>query len=166
MKNKKVFFKVIAILLLLFFTAFIFSRSLKSGAESSKESETVWNIINGILKILKVDFEIGQHFIRKLAHFTEYFVLGMLAYLTSAQFLFSRKKLISFIAFIYSAVIASTDETIQFFVADRNAAITDVLIDSCGAACGIAAMVFILFLFRRFYDKKRRKNAQKPIDKH
>lgn len=152
MKNKKVFFKFITIFLLLFLTASIFSRSLKSGAESSEESEAVGNIINGIFKILNIDSEIGQHFIRKLAHFTEYFVLGMLAYLTSVQLPFSRTKLISF---IYSAVIASLDETIQLFVAGRNASITDILIDSCGAACGIAATIFIFFLFRKIKEKNQ-----------
>ena len=76
------------------------------------------------------------HFItRKLAHFTEYAILGFLA--ARAFRPFSRWFLISAVLIVVYALI---DEYHQSFVPSRTASIFDSLIDMAG---GITALIFI-----------------------
>ncbi len=81
-----------------------------------------------------------HHFIRKCAHFTEYGVLGLLIFrlvqfdtALAAQSTGSQIRL----ALLLSALYASTDEFHQLFVTGRQAAVQDVLLDTCGATFGL-----------------------------
>ena len=90
--------------------------------------------------------------IRKIAHFTEYGVLGIAAaYGFKDIFGVTRKCLILsvFTSFIY----AITDEIHQYFVPGRYGTITDVLIDTCGAL--VFTLLYILIL-----SKKRKANEK------
>ena len=83
------------------------------------------------------------HFaIRKSAHFMEYAILGLLlwrlvhfdpalAAMRSREFL---------VALLLAALYAASDEFHQSFVPGREAAVRDVLLDSSGAAFGLAAL--------------------------
>jgi VanZ family protein len=76
--------------------------------------------------------------IRKLAHWTEYFILGILlmrALLgrSSARSLAKRYMLWSIAV---AALYAISDEWHQSVLASRNAQAVDVLIDAIGALCG------------------------------
>ena len=79
--------------------------------------------------------------IRKLAHFTEYAVLGLLACRAFAE-LTRRRHLLIFSALLVLA-IAVIDETNQSFNPERTGSPVDVLIDLSGglAAIGIAYLV-------------------------
>ena len=82
--------------------------------------------------------------LRKAAHVTEYAVLAILVWMRLESP--GRKRLLT--AFALCAAAAALDETIQIF-SHRGALFTDVLIDSAGAALGLAlAAVFLK-------DKKR-----------
>jgi VanZ family protein len=93
-------------------------------------------------------FEIIHHYIRKTAHFSEYFVFCLLLYRglrgarTGWRWTWGMTAL--FIAFGYSAL----DEIHQAFVASREARISDSLLDSTGAFFAIL-MLWIWFRVRR-----------------
>lgn len=82
-----------------------------------------------------------HHFVRKMAHFTEYSILGILAWrLVRKDPIFSGcppGRQFCY-ALIFCALYASSDEFHQRYVPGRQPAVTDVMIDTSGAACGLA----------------------------
>ena len=58
--------------------AFIFYNSSFSADESSEQSGFFLGLLNGIFKSLGIGTELTDFFIRKSAHFLEYFILGLL----------------------------------------------------------------------------------------
>ena len=96
----------------------------------------------------KVDFEILHLLLRKAAHFSEYFVLGIFSYFAMQG---TKNKIALAILFCFG--IAAIDETLQLFVSGRVGSIWDVLIDSAGAIVGIG----ILTIIKRI--RKRKKGA-------
>ena len=148
-KNKKIK-AIIFLSLTIALTLFIFMNSLESGEESGKKSDFLVDICLSFLGIFGVetDVYILGVFIRKLAHFTEYFVLG----LTSSLFLsqISHKKFI-LISPIYCLVIAFCDEFVmQMITAGRAPRFTDVLIDFSGVLLAFA----LVCIFRSRKDKR------------
>ena len=86
-------------------------------------------------------FDILETVLRKIAHFCLFFVLGILISVLMCQY--KIKGIISVLSTVlYSGVVAFIDETIQLFSPGRAGKITDVLIDSSGAAC--AAILFLI----------------------
>ena len=81
-----------------------------------------------------------HHLLRKCAHFTEYFVLGVLMVLTLIQTVFQYKVPAGIGACV---LVAAVDETIQRFVPGRSGQVTDVMLDSVGAAVGICAVILV-----------------------
>lgn len=72
--------------------------------------------------------------VRKTAHFTSYFILGVLAYLIFSNFNIPPKRVIIYtllLCFLY----ACSDEVHQLFSSGRTARILDVFIDTCGSIC-------------------------------
>ena len=92
-----------------------------------------------------VQVDLIHHFIRKTAHFSEYFVFGLLLYRgvrgARAGWRWSWGVTALFLAAGYSAL----DEIHQAFVASRHASPYDSLIDSTGA---FFAMLFLWLWFR------------------
>ena len=77
-----------------------------------------------------MDFDKLHHFIRKLAHFMEYFVLAILVlWATKDTPLFSNRLLT---ILLFMVLVPIIDETIQIFVPGRVGAIQDCIIDMCG----------------------------------
>ena len=138
---------------MLLWCAFIFHFSLADASESSETSGRVMAFFNTVLADMGSSLRLSSHFVRKAAHFTEFFVLGVLALGNAAVFL-RGYRLPAAVAF--SAVVAVVDECLQSASPGRAPGVTDVLIDSAGALCGAALLWFILFL-----SAKRRKKAKK-----
>ena len=87
-----------------------------------------------------------HHIVRKLAHFTIYFILGVLvSYLLNVGN--RKRKKIIFVAGICCLLFAISDETLQLFIYGRGAQVTDVLIDITGASLGI----LYVYLWRRYF---------------
>lgn len=94
-------------------------------------------LIAPLLVNLSLDVETIDHLARKLAHFSEYFILAVLLTRAlngrSAGILAKRHMMWSLaMAVIYSL----TDEWHQSFVPGRSARVGDVIIDAIGALCG------------------------------
>ena len=80
--------------------------------------------------------------LRKVAHFTEFAVLGVcLRWLMGM--LSSKRSLQMLIPLISALAVACIDETIQIFVPLRGPGIADVAIDTVGAICGIVILTCI-----------------------
>ena len=90
--------------------------------------------------------------IRKTAHFVEYFLLGLLLWrlIHFDPAWASCRSWEFWAALLAAAGYAATDEFHQRFVHGREAAVRDVLLDSCGAGIGLAA----LWAERRLRSKK------------
>ena len=86
-------------------------------------------------------------YIRKFAHFAEYFALAFLAFRafrsSSNEFLLKYRFPLSFIL-VFS--IASLDEFNQSFLASRTGSLWDVLLDTAG---GLTMLVILYFWDRR-----------------
>ncbi|MCQ2540142.1 MAG: VanZ family protein [Acetatifactor sp.] len=93
-----------------------------------------------------------ETFVRKLAHFTEYCISGVLLYILLSQWVtFSAKIYILMILWIL--LTASFDEIHQLFVSGRDGNIPDVLLDTLGGSTGI----FLSYRISHYFHKKRTK---------
>lgn len=163
-KYKKTFFAAAVCIVLIGAAIILFSS--QDGTESSGLSTEVTRIISGII-FRRFDSMTAEEqsfivselnpFVRKLAHFTEYALLGAAIYslILSADTVRIRKKRLA--ALIASAVFASTDELHQLFVSARSGKLTDVLIDSCGAAAGILAVTVVVIAVKYIREEISRK---------
>lgn len=130
------------------FILFIWGNSLVPGEGSGSLSLAVMEMAHGVLRAVGLPYEWLTNFIvRKTAHFTEYMVLGIVA---SQAFGPRRRTDQAAIvaAALMCALVPSIDETIQLFVDGRSGQITDVLLDCCGAACGIFLRTIVVRLFQ------------------
>ena len=163
-KGRATFIKILRIALPLLLTAlwiaFIWSNSLKNGAESGEDSGRVFTAISKITSAIGLGTPISEHFIRKAAHFTEFAILGAL-FCTDLVCLrvvnFKQRLYISTPLLLCSvptsALFAAADEFLQSFSDGRGPSVKDVLIDTSGALC--AAIFFIAaFALLRFIHKK------------
>ena len=90
------------------------------------------------------------HAVRKTAHVTEYAILALLLFRALAKFArFVPAQPSPFpwraalFAFAFAALYATTDEFHQTFVPSRTGQVSDVFIDSSGAAAGLFALWFV-----------------------
>ena len=94
-----------------------------------------------------------HHAVRKLAHFSEYAVLGMLAVNLARRIRdlhgAPSPRVCALAAWACSTLYAVTDEIHQIFVPGRACLATDVLIDSAGVATGILIFLAVVALRRR-----------------
>ena len=150
--------KVVNICFLVLWMALIFSFSNQKDIDSSKISDGF--IDRTVVKIYKAFNEnitkekeseiIGKYTypIRKLAHYTLYFVLGILSFLVVKDYSINKKLIIYslLICFLY----ACSDEFHQLFVIGRSASIKDVIIDTFGSFCSIS----IFYIFNKKISKR------------
>ena len=125
-------------LLTLAFMTFIWGNSMIPAEGSGAMSMGVLGMIHEVLRSWGLPYAwVSEFLVRKTAHFAEYMILGLLA---SQAFDPGRKvSRVSLVATaLLCAAVPSIDETIQLFVPGRSGQVTDVLLDCCGAATGIA----------------------------
>lgn len=140
MTKRKVFFCLVIIAVLLIWCQSCLPRSL-----SAQESSWVTVILSRLFGMP----DIPEHFVRKLAHFTEYALLGCLLFLLLRCFPLKNIWRELYGAML-SMVVALLDETIQIF-SGRGPMIQDVWLDFGGAVFGGAVTCLIFYLI----DKKR-----------
>ena len=142
MRNKRL---VIGWIMLLFWIGLIFYMSNQPGDVSSKQSGLVLKLFQVIgIDLNKELGELATFVVRKAAHFTEYFILYLLA-VNVMKYYFDIKRAILY-AFIFSIFYACTDEIHQYFIPGRAMAFKDVLIDFSGAFIGVLIVSLIVKL--------------------
>ena len=133
--------------------ALIWGASTVPGTGSSHASLSVVEALRFVLDSLGLASGwVTNLLVRKAAHFTEYAVLGVLvssALDPGARRTRSRILLIAAVL----ALVASLDESIQLFVPGRSGMVTDVLLDCCGAATGVALRTLVVR--RRGRDRRK-----------
>ena len=77
-----------------------------------------------------------QFIIRKIAHFSEFFLLG-LSLLLPLYVFGLRDHALSLTCVFLCITVAGLDEYHQSFIADRGPSVKDVIIDSCGSATAV-----------------------------
>lgn len=133
--------------------AFIFINSSLDADTSSRESMGVLEFINNILSSLEIDLILSENFVRKCAHFAEYFVLGTLLYYTVGSFTeIQVKKLVASLA--VGLLTACVDETIQLFSLGRSGQFSDVLLDFFGVCTAVLLFYCITKWVSKIKDKE------------
>jgi len=141
----------------------IFSNSLADGEKSTQQSGQVKEVVDTVLTAVSgKPVDVPMLVIRKLAHFTEYFIMGICLYL--AFYFFRVRKIFVIIPCVIAVIVPIIDENIQLTSDGRTFAVTDMLIDMGGAACGIAATFGICALVLYIYNRNKNKPAS-PQDK-
>ena len=156
-KSKKVF-KRLLIALILITLAFIFVQSMLPRETSAKESDSVSDIVAGIVPPETKPGAFLQVNIRKVAHFLEFALLG--AEISLYVFLFLRKNIVIYLSLLAAPLFGMIDETIQIY-SGRGSSFFDTLIDASGYIS--AAVVFYtagaLILYMSKNVNKTRQNA-------
>ena len=153
--------KMIFLLITVIWMGFIFFMSSKPAVESSGISEGlgVW-----LAELLRPDHrgmpetewmayvDVVHTVVRKIAHFTEYALLGV--WLAMDVWLWSagrwRMKHVLVVSWLAGTLYALSDEFHQMFVEGRSGELFDVMIDSAGVLTGVA---FICVVIRLIWKK-------------
>lgn len=130
-------------ILLVGWMVIIFIFSSQPGEVSDKQSRLVIYVFNALgLNLNSMLGDLSNFIVRKGAHFTEYFILCLLAYNALKDNFKQGKALILSVAVVF--LYACSDEFHQSFVPGRGPAFKDVLIDTLG---GVTAAGFIYLLY-------------------
>lgn len=132
---------------------FIFMNSSFNADLSSSQSLGVRQFLNSVLKSLSINITLTEHFVRKCAHFVEYFVLGTTLYFTVLSFVRRLNKLM-FIAPAVGLFVAIIDEFIQRFSSGRSAQVSDVILDFSGVCTAIIFVTLITLLINKIKKDK------------
>ena len=100
-------------------------------SESENENESTVSLL-----------ELATRYLRKIAHFFLFFVLGILCFIFISECGVAGWKRFGF-ALIYCILYAASDEIHQLFVPGRAGMIRDVIIDTCGSLTGMGLCAYI-----------------------
>jgi VanZ family protein len=123
-------------LLTVLLLCFIWGNSMLPGEISGRLSDWVKSILAMLLPGDVPGVTTGGGLLRKIAHFSEFAMLGMC--LTWRLGMLEKKKIL---ALVYGFGVACMDELIQRFVPNRGPSLRDVAIDTCGVAAGICLLL-------------------------
>lgn len=145
--------KTIKLILLILWLGLIYYFSSQVASESSEVS-------SGLLAKLYVFYRLFGNMslseyliafsklIRKFAHFSEYFVLGLLSYTNMKEYF---KDNYQYTSILFCMVCAIVDEIHQLFVPGRSYGVIDILIDSCGSLLAIILCHLIISRWLKKY---------------
>lgn len=156
LKSKRGILFAVYCLVIILTLAFIFSNSILSKEDSSKQSGFLSSLMKPLLDPFgNLSADQFEHIIRKLAHFSEFALLGfefaLLAFHVSEGF-----KLRDAVYSAFAGLLcANTDEFLQLFTG-RGSMVSDVFIDFCGALCGIAVGYAVALTAKALRKKKKR----------
>ncbi len=153
--------RILLIVVIAATVAFIFGNSVLPSDESLEQSDAIKDIIIEILPDDSPAESFVEQYIRKIAHFSEYGLLGI--EIALYMIIFERRRLrLAPISLVFALVVAFFDESIQMFT-ERGPAIMDVWIDVGGFAFFslITYALFALVLLAVFFTKRirERKNT-------
>ena len=139
--------KIAFTLLVIVWMGVIFAFSSQNGDNSSKSSSRITKIVVKYIEKIK-DTKLSDekkdtvdYIVRKIAHFTEYFILAILVFLMLKEYKISYIYLWTIlVCFLY----ASTDEFHQLFVGERAGQPLDVLIDTSGSIVAVLIISILL----------------------
>lgn len=138
---------VLNCLLLAALLCFIWGNSLLNREQSSQESMTVLELVRPVLELVVGQGNVTEHLVRKLAHFTEFGLLGCLS--VSLWSLLDKHRVRHLAAaLLFGLACAAADEGIQVF-SDRGNQLSDVALDFSGCLTGAVVIWLLCMAFRR-----------------
>lgn len=135
---------IISWMLLVIWMIFIFIMSSFNGNISSNQSGSIADLIYNLFNISNT--EKVSLIVRKCAHVSEFFILGILVINLVSKY---NVKHIYLISFIVCVLYASSDEFHQLFVPGRSGQVTDIFIDMIGTIFSL----LVMYLFNKFRKK-------------
>jgi VanZ family protein len=149
--------RYVQLALVLLALLFIWGNSMLPAAVSSTESGYVEQLLRPLLlpvqeALARLDVVVTlSQLVRKLAHFTEYLVLGVLMGLL---FLRADGRSRFWLTEGLCLAAALIDESIQIFSAGRGPGLRDVAIDFSGATVGALLLLLAVALVRQYRDSR------------
>lgn len=128
--------KIIYTILVVIWGISVFLFSNQNGEKSKETSDIITKPIVNMVKKENIKEEDISFAVRKVAHFTIYFIGGILIFNLLLQYNIERKKCILY-SILFIVAYATMDEIHQYFIAKRTAKVMDVGIDTMGAILGI-----------------------------
>ena len=119
--------RIILIVCMIVWIAFIFYNSLQPATDSSALSSPIVNFIYNLLQKVKIDINYLTltTIVRKSAHVFEYVILSLFVTQVFYESHLSTKYFLLY-SFLIPLIVAITDEIIQTFVTGRSGSIIDV----------------------------------------
>ena len=122
--------------------------------QPSVQSDEQSYLVISILRTIGINFnsifgQLSNFIIRKLGHFTEYFILSILFYNLLKEYFKFKSTILLSILFVF--IYACSDEIHQLFIVGRQGSIRDVVLDTVG---GIISMIIV-------YVKNKVNNIEK-----
>lgn len=154
--NKVKILRVILIILIILWTCLIFLFSSQDGGESSGFSR---KFVEFFVKDPEMVDKI-EPYVRKLAHFSEYGLGGVLfiSLFSTYEWTDRRKITTSILIGVWYAIM---DEIHQLMVPGRSGALKDVYIDSLGITTGVIGMLIVIKIFEIIKNKR---NINKKVE--
>lgn len=154
MNNRKFNQNALLILIPIFICLLIFRNSMDPLVKSDMQSGFVLYYLNRFLTAFGAGPELSQFAVRKMAHFTEYFVLGFA--LTFILQMPGRKWKPSLSLQLFLLLLVPViDETIQLRSSGRNSSVIDVWIDFAGCIIGLGLSYLVRYLRNRSRKPRR-----------
>ena len=122
----------------------IFIMSSFDASISADQSNIIVDIISKLFNV--TDITNLTIIVRKVAHFMEYFILGLLLIN-----LFRNNKKVYLYTMVIGGIYAISDEIHQLFVPGRSCDIKDVIIDTFG----IVFSIIIIFAYKNLTKRKK-----------
>ena len=148
--------KIINIFMLIIWMGVIFALSNQDAEESTSLSSgviketytTYYKAINKEVSVDKMNLFVrnSEFYVRKLAHFTEFLILGLFIINVLKDYMIIDKRII-IISIICALLYAISDEIHQLFISKRACRMIDILIDTCGSSLGV-------YLYYKFKTRK------------
>ena len=159
MNNKKnVILTAVWGILSLAVLGFIFSNSVRNGEESALQSQWYVDIFISIFDPMQsLEYDVWVTIVRKLAHFTEFFALGLCIKFFIGHVCTAIEKSCLLLPFFITLLCAVSDEFIQSFTG-RTSSARDVLIDFAGSITGILIAALLMKIGK---NKTKYVNIQK-----
>lgn len=152
MTNKKK--GAVALVMVFILLLVVFGFSAQGGAESTSLSRKATRVICRVIftgfedmTSYEQSFIVKElnYFVRKLAHFVVYMLIGLCSYYSVGVFLENLRRKALFTCGL-CLVCAAADELHQYFVPGRDAKISDILLDLLGAVIGMAILRVLLII--------------------
>ena len=158
---RKLFF-VLKLLLVLCMLAFIWGHSMMPADLSQLESGWFLELVRPLVEAVQRVLEsrgvtmTQDYLVRKMAHFTEYAVLGALM-----MVLFTRRDMRCRVILpaLACLAVAFIDEGIQMFAEGRGPGLNDVALDFAGACAGMLAAGLVIGLLYLLFRPRGRHAA-------
>lgn len=136
-------------------TLLICGNSMRTSTQSAQQSGSLLAFLTPWLTALGIQPEGFHTILRKLAHFSEYGLLGVLWTIELWLGPHSEKRRGAMERLSFCMLTAFLDETIQLFVPGRSGEIRDVWIDTAGAWTGIVITTCLVCIAMKFLNRNK-----------